>query len=409
MDEIDVVLAEKPNAIIIYEGHNEYYGALGVSSNITMSNHSRWLKLIHLKLMDLRIYQLMQNFIFKLAEMAKSSEKSDVLRGTLMTQMATKNEIDYNGILYKAGIKQFELNLSSLLEKANNCKVPVFLSEEVSNIRDMEPLASLSGMQSSLTLNAFRKAKYFDSIGNYTEAKELYYEAKDLDGIKFRATEDFNKITYKLAQKYKVYFVPMEKSFEEASPNGIMGNNLFTEHLHPNIKGCFLMADKFYKSILESNLIKGNISNHFPSAFYENNWGYSSIDSLLATERINSIKKHWPFCPMGLSSQNYNFNKRPTLADSIINSLVSITEVHLTLAQEELKKADYENAFKDYYAIALLNPNIAENYLKPIECLIKLGNYNYAKLLITKSLRIKNTHECQRLKKTLLSVYREGN
>ncbi len=38
-DIIDDVLEENPDLIIIYTGHNEYYGALGPASNISGFNN----------------------------------------------------------------------------------------------------------------------------------------------------------------------------------------------------------------------------------------------------------------------------------------------------------------------------------------------------------------------------------
>ncbi|HVO72874.1 MAG TPA: hypothetical protein VMT35_02525, partial [Ignavibacteriaceae bacterium] len=62
LDFTDEILEQKPDLILIYAGHNEYYGAMGVAS---MENGSipGWLKKLHLRLVHLKIYQLLQGLI----------------------------------------------------------------------------------------------------------------------------------------------------------------------------------------------------------------------------------------------------------------------------------------------------------------------------------------------------------
>jgi hypothetical protein len=64
-DFIDEILEKKPDAILIYTGHNEYYGALGIGS-IENGGNDRWLKRAHLKLVRLRTYQLIRNSLLVL-------------------------------------------------------------------------------------------------------------------------------------------------------------------------------------------------------------------------------------------------------------------------------------------------------------------------------------------------------
>jgi len=63
-DFIDEVLKKKPDAILIYAGHNEYYGALGVGS-VENGGNVRWMKILNLRLVHLRTYQLLQRIISK--------------------------------------------------------------------------------------------------------------------------------------------------------------------------------------------------------------------------------------------------------------------------------------------------------------------------------------------------------
>ena len=62
LDLLDEVIAQSPDAILIYTGHNEYYGAMGVGSEES-TGISRWLTLLYLDLRSYRTFLLVRNFI----------------------------------------------------------------------------------------------------------------------------------------------------------------------------------------------------------------------------------------------------------------------------------------------------------------------------------------------------------
>ena len=54
LDFMDEILEQSPDALLIYTGHNEYYGALGVGSEQSLGN-SRWLIHTYLKLRSVKL------------------------------------------------------------------------------------------------------------------------------------------------------------------------------------------------------------------------------------------------------------------------------------------------------------------------------------------------------------------
>jgi len=52
-----------------------------------------------------------------------------------------------------------------------------------------------------------------------------------LDALRFRAPEEINRVTERLAHKYKnVVFVDVKKKLEEYAPDSIIGDELMLEH-----------------------------------------------------------------------------------------------------------------------------------------------------------------------------------
>src|SRR4030042_7193182 len=83
LDFINDVLDEDPDAILIYAGHNEFYGAFGIGS-VEQSNRSRNIILLHEKLLTFRLYQFLRNEITRIGELFSGDNTDQDVRGTLM-------------------------------------------------------------------------------------------------------------------------------------------------------------------------------------------------------------------------------------------------------------------------------------------------------------------------------------
>ncbi len=84
LDMMPGILEQKPDIILIYAGHNEYYGALGAGSLESLGN-SRWLINTMLKANKYKTVQLMRNIIKSAMSIFSSENKKS---GTLMARMA---------------------------------------------------------------------------------------------------------------------------------------------------------------------------------------------------------------------------------------------------------------------------------------------------------------------------------
>lgn len=127
--------------------------------------------------------------------------------------------------------------------------MPVIVSELVSNVRDHAPFFSNRSHPPSLAELTFQNARRLESKGDMEAARTEHTRAKDLDGLRFRAPEEFNAIIHELADEHGAAVVPMKAYFEAASPNRLVGNSLMLEHLHPNARGYQLMGRAFFDTM----------------------------------------------------------------------------------------------------------------------------------------------------------------
>ncbi len=398
LDFINKILKESPDAILIYAGHNEFYGAFGIGSKEKIYKY-RSLTFLHLDLLSLRLYQLLRNTIARTGKLLSGKNNGQNARGTLMKRIADNKEIPYKGEIYNIGIQQFRENINKLLKKAKHKGVPVFISEVICNIRDLKPFCSIITSEYPPAIEIYNKSIKYEEDEKYKLAKKNYYLAKELDCIRFRASEEINEIIHELSAKYEATLVQMKTYFEKKSPNGLIGNNLVIEHVHPNINGYFLMADAFFNEIAKSKLIAENINILYykSSEYYQRNWGYTELDSLFGVHRIKNLSYHWPFQPLSVPYVDYRKIYKPvSLIDSLAFTAMkspefNIADAHLELAKFYKGKSDFYNAFREYQAAITCNPYWAEDYLEAAICLININDFPLALNILNESLELKKT------------------
>lgn len=388
LDFIDEILDMKPDAILIYTGHNEYYGALGVSS-VENGGNARWIKRLHLSLIRFRTYQLVQKVVGKVTRLFVTDKSKPT--STLMENIVKDKAIAYKSDSYNAGIEQFRINMDRVVEKITDAKVPLIFSEVVSNIGGNPPFNSVKAQGYPTAIEVFNVARKLEAEGKYDEARKQYYLAKDLDGVRFRAPEELNSVIRKIGKKYQVPVLDMKFVFEKASPNGIINDHLMTEHLHPNIDGYFLMADAFFNKMEQDQFIssKWDTSNIKPSLYYRSDWGFTALDSLVASLNIRALKSGWPFKPENVVN-NFIYTYKPVSAvDSIalmcvLYDNVSVSDKHRDLANLYIDKGDKRNAFNEYYALIKYTPYNTFLYYEALKLLTDLNDYQKAlKIMLT--------------------------
>ncbi len=326
LDLSDEIIAQKPDAVIIYPEHNEFYGALGIGSYQKFGDAS-WIVRLYLKARKIKVVQLINDFKMWLS--TRDIKDQLMQKGTLMERMAREQKIPLNSPIYKSGVHQLESNLEILLKKYEKNNIPVFIGSVVCKIKDLPPFSSESSPTDSIRLNTLRnnarlaneqgrteeaiglcrQAIMLDSTnaelhydlalellkaGKKPESKIEFYKAKDFDLLRFRSPEEFNTIIKKLSGKYNAHFVDLKKLFDEESIDGVPGNDLLTEHVHPNMKGYYLIANSFYKAIKSSQIKKDwNIAVNDTIGYSD--LASTELDSIQGDLQVIKMKSFWPY------------------------------------------------------------------------------------------------------------------
>ena len=364
-DFIPGVLEQKPDLILVYAGHNEYYGALGIGSMESLGSSREMVNLI-LYLNKYRTTQLIRNFISWAIGLFGNDE--EVQSGTLMARIAEDQAIPLNSETYRLGVEQFRGNLRDVIEMIRSQKVNLIIGNLVSNIKDQKPFIS-KGTNTLPSANEI----YFNALaeyiaGNYHKSDSLFRFAKDLDLLRFRAPEDFNKVISELSDEYNIPLADIESAFEENSPNGIIGNNLMIDHLHPTVKGYQLMGKIFYESMARNNFLPADkplIENlEKQDSVTVANYYFSELDSICGDYKIKVLKNDWPFLKDLRHKQDF---------EKLLNPLNKIDSLAYEFVVNDKAWIDIQQSAANYY----LSQNDIDRFLLHMDILI----YQYPVLL----------------------------
>lgn len=288
------VLDYQPDAVLIYAGHNEYYGALGIGSTSRIAGN-RFIVQSVLWLRRSRLVQSMEQAIHSVG--AAVSGKATDTRENLMQRMAEEQTIPYRSAAYYAGIRQFYYNMDAVCRLFHDQKVPVFLSTLVSNEKDQPPLISAAGDDPSTADHQFRAGDSAYRAGQFALAKKAYGRARESDLLRFRAPDTLNEIIRRLCRTYseEVHLVDTRSLFEEHSPHGILGKETLLEHVHPNLYGYALLSEAFYRSMKEARLLSPAATQEMTLDSLLQRMPVTRVDSLNGAYQVMMLKTRWPF------------------------------------------------------------------------------------------------------------------
>lgn len=276
LDIMPELLAVKPDAILLYLGHNEYVGLLGIGSQFQASPH-RQLTLWWLQLKQFRLYQLVQQGLQAVLPAPGAEVKSGQ---TTMAQMASQSGIALDSAAYLAGVEQFRDNVADISLLAHQAKVPLILTTLVSNELDLAPFLvdqsqsppvlapNLSTTDALLQLPGLLKTAPDDALLHYQYGKALlankqpeaalqaFQQAKELDLLRFRAPNAFNQLLREQSNMPGVWLADADHLFRQHSSEGILGAELLLEHVHPNQQGYQLIAQSWWRSLSRAGVVK---------------------------------------------------------------------------------------------------------------------------------------------------------
>ena len=288
---VNEVLEHKPDAIVLYTGHNEFledreYGALMDAGPI-----QTWLSNIA---SNIRTVSWIQ-------ERFQSDGRSI---STMSTEVNTR--LDHIGGLekyhrdptWRRGVEEhFDTVFLAMVKQIKNAEIPLWVCTPACDLVNTPPFKVELANELSTTqhaewqlawdtanndqftapqrLNACKLCLSLDPLdagahyiagrllheqGNISEAIKHLIQAKDLDVCPLRATTEIEQSVVEIANKENIPIIRTPTLFDQRDangnriPDGIADPELFVDHLHPSIRGHQILGRALADSMIQNKL-----------------------------------------------------------------------------------------------------------------------------------------------------------
>jgi lysophospholipase L1-like esterase len=313
------IIDQHPDAVLIYGGHNEYYGALGAGSTESLGSHPGFVRL-YLELQRLKTFVLLRNVASSILRTVRGGRSANDIGAdaTRMESVVADQRIVLNGKTYERGLAQYESNLRAAATKFRHAGIPVFVGSTPSNLRDQAPFGPSAIPPDSDATRMYDSARVVlasDSV----KAAGMFARARDLDVVRFRAPGEFQSIVQKVARETNSTYVPVAEGFAAEAAYRIPGSDLFLEHVHPNQRGYVLLAKMYFAAIQQAKFLGRavDMSRFAGWDAYTSRMGLTDLDNRIAFHTIKTVTTRWPFVPVA-SQTDYRGTYTPTdLLDSL--------------------------------------------------------------------------------------------
>jgi len=399
----EILRKYQPDLLVVYTGHNEFYGVFGQASTLSLFEN-RTLLQIFLKMQHSKLFLLLRNTLNMLFG-ERINRESMFDTSTLMGLVLKDIGIQLNNDIFRRTENHFQENIEDLIKEAKQHHTDILICNLLDNLRDFAPFASMHSenfweKDTTQWYQLIKSAEEFQNSGNYQQAIDHYLQAlkidscyaqtnyqlaqsydallnfdlagryyllaKDFDVIRFRAPSSFNHMIREATNKYNVPLVDLEKTFSQISPAGIIGNNLLHEHVHPNQKGYLQMARAISKTMSEHGLIRDawNWTRDQTDSAYLAMSHVTLLDYEVVNYSLFRLTSHWPFTNSGEERvyQPVGNERTVQLAKFFIDEEKgSLVELHLEYGNEFHEKNQFKEAEAEYQAAHAIQP-IQETY-----------------------------------------------
>jgi tetratricopeptide (TPR) repeat protein len=177
-----------------------------------------------------------------------------------------------------------------------------------------------------------------------------------------------------LGKEFNDTVVPVDSIFASASPDGIVGDNLIVDHLHPNVKGYQLMGKAFYDCMEKEGYLPKKENAQIPFNEQDSltcaNFMFTKLDSIIGNYGVTILKENWPYKKKSKMMSEFqqkdfvNLLHPKDFIDSLamfkIESKVSWADAHFIGATYYLRRDDIKEYLKYMNVLIYQYPSLLD-------------------------------------------------
>jgi len=298
LDVFTSLIKYKPDLVIVYSGHNEFFGPneFVIAKEKTALYQNRTLYALFMGLRRTFLYQGMLKGIRWIAPRGSGRTVNDL-------QWSRENTVTFEDPLNKVVADNYRRNLEDLIRLAGKHGIRVMLCTPVSNwtfppfisknlfVGDKRSIANWDSLDTQAksafnsgdmtkALEIWQRLYQLDSTNagvsyhagmafvrqkDYESAGLSLLQAKDYDLLPFRARTYFPRICRDLASRYSVLLADVESYFVQQSQRTYPEPSLFIDHVHPNDLGNYYIALLLAKTLVDGGTFPGVAAINYPA------------------------------------------------------------------------------------------------------------------------------------------------
>jgi hypothetical protein len=293
----------------------------------------------------------------------------------------------------------FERNYNAILRLLKRNNIRVITCGMVKNIKDFKPLKSKGNIMSTeieqiieiikIEKDSIKKVQQLNErindnaalsyvvadslleLGENRLAKYFYYKACDLDMLRLRASSDINKIIERLSQAHNCSYIDLQEFINDMDEDGIAGDDLILEHVHPSLDCHTAIAKKLAATIF-TKIFKGKAPENYQKIEIQ----ASLIEKIAVAKILHNTFSKYPFDRYKyfnkkgfepIYNTNYEHFSQFTLKENIdknayrildqyFNKYRKIDEIHIKYGAYLHKSGKYEKAYYEFMLAYRQNP-----------------------------------------------------
>ena len=428
----------QPDCFVVYDGHNEFYGALGAASRQSLGP-SRWLAQVYLRLIRFRSVQLLADGYRALMAWV-SSKGASTPRGTMMEVLARDRIVPSGSAVYDNAYTTFSSNMLDLRDLCEREHIPLLLGTQVSNLHDQAPFVSVHGENTTparklasdeglrqgkecLARDAldsaerafrtaieadsryaephYRLAQCLDLKKDSSAARTEYVAARDEDALRFRTDSKFNALIRSIQRDGSCIVVDVDSLFAAHSPGGVPGRSLIWEHLHPNATGNFLIAAAYARAMHQQAILFGHdVWDRCDTVSEEELWDAAPItklDERIAERNTEVLTSSWPFVdrahePMPIAAND----TIGEIADQLVHLSLDWKRAHELAIAEYQRRGAWAEVVNEYRALVSEIPLDLELQMNLVKAQYRIHDLPGMEATLLRSLAIYPTLQAYR-------------
>ena len=271
---VEDALVLSPDLVVVYTGHNEFYGLYGAGRYQRLQYFLRQLHLTHL------VDGL-------LGGIGTKDEQTDLIK-----MAAARGEVPLHDPSRAIAEQNLRDNLRRVSRLCERAEVPLVLCTIVANDAGFAPVGSTEGdevwkarveqaaqaltrgyvapedaedalrqLEQAAALSSehawlwYLQGRALERLGRDAEAQRAFRKARDLDTMPWRAPTAHNAVIRAVSKEYEAVLADVEAAFADAAPAQGVGWEWMVDHVHFSVAGQALLARTVLHSVAELEAI----------------------------------------------------------------------------------------------------------------------------------------------------------